>query len=166
MFDFSQPLTEHFKWSDVTRSTTGERHRVNNTPPDFLIPALQHTASCLEAVRAILGGAVLVDSWYRCVELNQLLGSHFTSQHIKGEAVDWICPAVGTPIQLVRQLVPYMAQLKIDQIILEWSWIHTSFCANPNSVPRGNVITLMGNGGYAPGITDKNGKPIPWESPK
>lgn len=166
MFDFSQPLTAHFTWTDVMRSTTGERKGIANIPPDFLIPALSNTALHMEAVREILAHPISVDSWYRCVELNEAVGSRYTSQHIKGEAVDWICPAYGTPMLIARKLIPHIQSLGIDQIILEWSWIHTSFCANPNSIPRGNVLTLMGNGGYAPGITDKNGKPIPWESPK
>lgn len=162
VFDINAQLTEHFTWTDVVRSTIAQRTHLNNTPPDSLLPALCNTAVHMEAVRTALGDhPISIDSWYRCIRLNELLHSHATSQHIKGEAVDWICPSFGTPLQLARALIPHIEELGIDQIILEYSWIHTSFCSNPNSKPRGNVLTLMENKGYAPGITDLQGNPIP-----
>lgn len=160
-FNITEPLTDHFTWTDVVRSTVGERHKIVNIPPDNLMPALCNTALHMEAVRAVLGGLpISVDSWYRCLTLNALLGSKYTSQHPKGESVDWICPAFGTPAIIVRALIPHIESLGIDQIILEWSWIHTSFNSNPNSKPRGNVLTLLGNGDYAPGITDHLGNSL------
>lgn len=156
----SQTLTPHFTWQDVIHSDVAERKGINNTPPDSLWRSIVHTAERMEMLRTKLLTPISVNSWYRSLELNALVGSKFTSQHPKGEAVDWTSHEYGTCIQIVHALIPHIEELQIDQIILEWSWIHTSFCANPNSKPRGNVLTLLTSGGYAPGITDHLGNPL------
>ena len=145
-------LTEHFFWEDAEITI----HRgIDNTIPEDIKPAILNTAKGMERIRSLLGLPITASSWYRCLELNRAIGSHDTSQHPKGEAVDWICPAFGTPAQIVRKLTKYKDYIKFDQLILEHTWIHTSFSA----ASRGEVLSLLKTGGYAVGITDNMGNP-------
>lgn len=127
-------LSPHFTLQEFTLSAEAARRGINNDPPPELLPVLKRTALGLETVRIRLGGMpIIVNSGYRCLALNQALGSKNTSQHLKGEAVDFICPRFGNPANIVAALkdsdVPY------DQLILEFArsgggWVHVSFAEN------------------------------------
>lgn len=65
-------------------------------------------------------------------------GEHapFDSQHTSGCAVDLRCPSYGSPRQVYEFLRPLMADLAIDQLILEYPerprpWVHASFAERP-----------------------------------
>lgn len=153
-----QTLTEHFHIAEVTTSSLAARKGIDNSLPLELFPVVCKTAIGMEKVRACLGNLpVSIDSWYRSLQLNQLLGSKDTSQHRKGEAVDFICPAFGTPTQIVKCLVAHADLIRFDQLILEHTWVHISWNSNPSGIQKGQVLSLLSNGGYAAGITDANG---------
>ena len=151
-------LTEHFTLEEVTQSQTASRNGIDNSLPGDLYPAVLKTAVGMEKVRALLDKPISVDSWYRCPALNSAIGSKPTSQHIKGEAVDFICPAYGTPTQIAKFLVSNSDLIRYDQLILEHSWVHISWnSSNPNSGQRGQVLSLLSTGGYSTGLTDASG---------
>lgn len=119
-------LSPHFSLDELTHSETAARLGIDNTPPADVIETLRRTAAYLEDVRARLGVPLIVSSGYRCILLNRALKSRDDSQHLKGEAVDFIAPAFGRPRQIVDALqdseVPY------DQLLLEFDrWVHISF---------------------------------------
>lgn len=124
-------LSPHFTLEEFTLSGEAARNGIVNDPPAELLPVLKRTALGMETVRIRLGGQpILVSSAYRCMALNRRLGSKDSSQHLKGEAVDFICPRFGNPANIVAALkdseVPY------DQLILEFArngggWVHVSF---------------------------------------
>src|SRR5882672_2980408 len=88
-------LSEHFALSEFVKSPTAERLGIDNTPPVEAIESLRMVAlRVLEPVRAKFG-PVHVNSGYRCHDLNAACGSKDTSQHRKGEAVDFECPPHG-----------------------------------------------------------------------
>ena len=105
----------------------------------------------------------MINSGYRCLELNRKIGSSDSSQHTKGMAVDF--EIIGTPnIQ-----VAYWIQnnCDFDQLILEFfsyekdepnaGWIHASYCDGNN---RKQVLTFDGKS-YSDGLPDmewKDGK--------
>lgn len=152
-------LTEHFTLDEAQITN----HRtIDNTAPMTIIPSLMKTAMCMERVRACLGDLpVTISSWYRNEELNKAVGGSKNSQHIKGEAVDFICPAYGSPLSIVRKLAENKILIRFDQLILEHTWIHISFNTVPGAQQRGQVLTLLSGGkGYATGITDRNGIPV------
>jgi zinc D-Ala-D-Ala carboxypeptidase len=129
-------LSEHFDLDELTASTYGARKGIDNTPSAAVIASLRTTATGLEMVREALGGKpIFVSSGYRSVRINRGIGGSATSQHCKGEAVDFKCPAFGTPRDIVAALVK--SSIKFDQLILEfWSggqtgWVHISFAHNP-----------------------------------
>ena len=128
-------LTAHFTLEEFCASSTASRLGIYNRPPDDLIPTLTVTAQGMERVRNILGKPIHVDSGYRSLELNRRIGSRDTSQHVKGEAVDFVCPEFGTPLEICRLLRTVMVDLSIDQLIHEYgSWVHVSFTATPRHV--------------------------------
>lgn len=121
-------LTKHFTLEELTASEIAARHDIDNIPSSPLILTnLKILAEGLESVRLLLGRPVIVNSGYRSILVNNLLGSKPTSQHTKGLAADIICPSFGTPKDIIKKIVS--SDIKYDQVILEFDrWIHISFC--------------------------------------
>lgn len=153
-------LSEHFTFEEATFSQLAERKGIDNTAVSLeVFSATQRTATKMEKVRLILDNtSIHINSWIRCLELNRLLGSKDTSQHLKGEAVDFTAPKFGTPLVICKRLIAKQYMIGFDQLILEHSWVHISFCS-PNDIPRGQVLSLLKNGAYAQGLTNMDGVP-------
>lgn len=153
-------LTENFDWAEAEITI----HRtIDNTIPEHLFPVIMNTAIGMERIRKILGLPVSISSWYRCPELNVLVGSGDYSDHPKGKAVDWICPRYGSPIIVAKKLIRHRRFIKFDQLILEHNWIHTSFPHGSTCTYRDEVLSLLKipdpktGRNYADGLTDASG---------
>lgn len=119
-------LSPHFTLAEMTVSEVAARRGIPNEPTPEALEALYRTATGLEAVRAVLGKPIIVTSGYRSPAVNRLVGGQPSSQHLRGEAADFICPAFGTPGEVVAALVKSAVQY--DQCILEFGrWVHISF---------------------------------------
>lgn len=158
-------ISEFFYWDEVTHSSTASRLHLDNTPPKELVPVIFNTAAKMDAVRALLKSPVKVNSWYRSPEVNAAVGSKSKrSQHLRGEAVDFICPAFGPPVQIVEYLANFADRIEFDQMILEHTWVHISFVSDADGIPsrtaRKQILTLQLDGTYLAGITDRFGKEI------
>ena len=141
-------LSPHFSLSEFTISQTASRLGVDNTPDETVIARLKQTAEGMEEVRELLGGKpILISSGYRSLPVNRALGSSDTSAHVKGYAVDFICPAFGTPLAICKALAKAKG-FEFDQLIEEGTWVHISF--DPRM--RGQVLTMR-DGKYASGLT-------------
>lgn len=152
-------LSEHFTLAEATHSDTALRLGIDNTnPPQTVLDAAYRTATRMEKVRELLQSPIHINSWIRCLALNTALLSKPTSKHVLGEAVDFTAPEYGSCLKVAEALVTNRALLRYDQLILEHTWVHISFCS-PASVPRGQVLSLLATGEYATGLTDKEGKP-------
>ena len=151
-------ISRYFSIHETVHSDKAEELGLGNVPDEHTAKTLITCAEYMDGIRELLGEPVLVSSWYRSPPLCVAIGSKRTSQHTKGEAVDWRCPSYGTPAEIVQFLAPRCRQLGIDQLILEHQWIHTSFAITPPRVPRREVLTLLAAGGYATGITDPYGR--------
>ena len=150
-------VSPHFSLLEITYSDRALKLGVSNTPGMEDLIACVRTAQEMEKVRALLNGPIKVNSWYRSEVLNSSLGSKPTSQHRIGEAVDFICPSYGTPFRICKRVSD--SDLQFDQLILEHSWVHISFAIR-SQVPRRQVLSLLANGAYATGLTDRLGNPI------
>lgn len=156
----SKQITENFTYEEVQHSGYASTHGIANVPPPELDCAIQHTADAMERVRAALGNnSIHITSWYRSPIVNKAVGSKPSSQHTKGEAVDFTCPGYGTPFEICKQLLSLQDLIRFDQLILEPSWVHISFTLS-GIKPRGQVLSLLKTGGYAAGLTDMRGKPL------
>ena len=110
----------------------------------------------LEPVRAKFEKAIIITSGYRSPELCEAIGSKSTSQHTKGEAVDFEIAGVSN-LQVALWI---NNNCDFDQLILEYwkeedndpnsGWVHCSFAEGSN---RKQVLTLDGKT-YTNGLPD------------
>lgn len=140
-------LTEHFTLEELTATSHRE---IDNTPPGEIVDKLKCTARGLEHVRLLLGVPVLVNSGYRCPALNDAVGGAADSQHMKGEAADFIAPAYGTPFEICKLLEA--SDLRFDQLIFEGTWVHCSFV--DYRPPRRSILTWKKGRGYDAGLIE------------
>ena len=135
----------NFSMDELTHSDTAERHGIDNTPNDNEKENLYKLAMEMEDVRELLNNKpIFISSGYRCLALNELLGSKKTSSHIKGLAADFTCRQFGTPNEIVFAIIN--SKIEFDQIILEHnSWVHISFCKDEET-PRKQAISINKDG--------------------
>lgn len=128
-------MTEHFTFEELYASDTAARHKINNEPKDpIVLKNLKFLAERLEDVRSLLRHPIHVNSAYRSLRVNNLVGSKPTSAHTKGLAADIICPSFGSPRDVVYAIVG--SDIKYDQVILEFDrWCHIAF-AEEGKTPR------------------------------
>jgi len=138
-------LSPHFTLKELTASEIADRHGIDNIPSDpSIIANLKILAKGLEHVRTLLNKPILVNSAYRCIHVNQLLGSKPTSQHTKGLAADIISPAFGSPSEIISKIASSI--IEYDQVILEFDrWIHISFCEEGKK-PRKQALIINTKG--------------------
>lgn len=134
-------LTDHFSLEEMTVT----RQPLGNRPPPGAILRLVNTAKGMEKVREILGTTIIVSSGYRSPAVNAAVGGSETSDHMKGDACDFISPRYGTPLDICHAIV--RSDLKFDQLIEEGTWVHISF--GPRM--RQQVMTKAGKG-FAQGL--------------
>ena len=126
-------LSTHFTLEELCDSQTAARQGIDNTPDARAIEALKLTCYGLEEVRKELGDKpILISSGFRSSALNREVGGRPGSQHLLGQAVDFTCPAFGTPKEIVERLKD--SAIQFDQVILEFynpakrtGWVHISF---------------------------------------
>ena len=143
-------LSKHFTLEELTRTSAG----IANQPSEQVIERLRLVCvNILEPVREHYGRPVMVHSGYRSPAVNIAVGGSPTSQHVKGEAVDFHVSAYS-----VYEVALWISEnLDYDQLILEnfvpgiktSGWVHCSF-GNNN---RGQDLTkFRGSKTYYPGI--------------
>lgn len=144
-------ISPHFTLKEATKTS----QPFDNSPDnDEDLATIQRTSMCMELIRQFLGGPINVNSWYRSTAVNNAVGGVADSQHKLGEAVDFTCPAFGSPFKICKALEPMLSRFGIDQLILEPTWVHVSFCTsrvNRGRAPRNQLLTMKG-GKYFPGI--------------
>lgn len=140
-------LSPHFSLEELTMTRHSD---IDNTAPPDVVLRLTRTAQGLEGVRLRLGVPVVISSGYRCPALNKVVGGQPNSQHLVGEAADFIAPAFGSPSTIVSALVD-CRDVDFDQLIEErgagTAWVHVSFVTG--RAPRRQVL-LIDAGGTRP----------------
>jgi hypothetical protein len=131
-------LTEHFTLEELTHT---DHREYDNTPNDAELENLKRLAEFLEEVKAALGGRpVMVNSAFRCKQVNDAVGSKDTSQHRIGCAVDIRVPKL-TPDEVVRIIIA--AGLPYDQVIREFDrWTHVSIPNTSDAKPRNQALII------------------------
>ena len=118
-------ISKNFSYSEFEHSKTAIDKGIDNTIPNETvkkaIKALTDTV--LQPLRDALGATVIIDSGYRCPELNELVGGTEKSQHPKGEAADTRSPFYS-PLEVARKAVEL--ELPFDQLILYPTFVHFS----------------------------------------
>jgi zinc D-Ala-D-Ala carboxypeptidase len=136
------PLTLHFSLEELT---TTDHRQFDNTPNPDELANLNRLAKFLEQVKTVLGGKpVMINSAFRCKQVNDAVGSKDTSQHRIGCAADIRVPGM-TPDEVVKAVMA--AGLGYDQIIREFDrWTHISIPNNPEDKPRQQALIIDRSG--------------------
>ena len=128
-------LSKNFDWKEFTKSDTATRLHINNEIVDWEvrdnIKALVDII--LQPLRDAWGGPLIINSGFRCPELNEAVGGVPTSQHVKGQAAD-----VGVTDPLALAKLAIKKKINFDQMILYPSFVHFSFCKDGDN--RGQVL--------------------------
>ena len=81
-----------FKWHEFIDSTTAKRLKIDNTPTDpLVIINLRVLSTNLSFIRERFGAPIVVNSGYRCPDLNKAVGGVPKSRHQVGKAADIRC---------------------------------------------------------------------------
>jgi len=140
-------LSKHFKLEEFTRSQIAARNGLSNTPGSGEVKNLENICyEILEPVRAKFEKPIMINSGYRSLEVNRKLGSSDSSQHTKGQAVDFEIAGIHNlkVAHWIKDNCDY------DQLILEFykpteknaGWIHVSY--NEKGSNRKKVLTFDG----------------------
>ena len=131
-------MTPHFSLAELTVT---DHREFDNTPNAAEMVNLQRLAELLEQVKVAIGGKpVMINSAFRCKQVNDAVGSKDTSQHRLGCAADIRVPGV-TPDQVVKAIMA--ANLPFDQLIREFDrWTHISVPNTEGAKPRGQVLII------------------------
>ena len=118
-------LTKNFTLEEMTRSDYAIRHGIDNSPTREAVMNLKALCvNVLQPLRNELATPIIPSSGYRSLPVNRGVGSADTSQHPKGEAVDF--RALGVSIVKIFETIIRM-KLPFDQVIDEYgSWVHVS----------------------------------------
>jgi len=144
--DLKMKLSPHFTLGELIHSDKAVELGIDNTPPDEVIERLKIVCCrILEPVRDHFHTAFTPSSGFRCPELNKAVGSSDSSQHIKGQAVDFEVPGISN-----YELATWISTNLIhDQLILEnytpgvpsSGWVHCSLISGKN---RMQCMTIKG----------------------
>lgn len=119
-------LSENFKLSEFTRSNKATELNIDNTPSPSEVANLKLLCEkLLQPLRDLYDEDFIINSGYRCSELNREVGGVSTSQHVKGEASD---VSVSNPLDLLKTLKK--SGLEFDQAILYNTFLHLSYSKN------------------------------------
>ena len=148
-------LSKNFALSEMVKSATAERLRVDNSPGSHHLVNLTHLCiNILQPVREQFG-VITINSGYRSPTLNAKVGGSKTSQHCNGQAADFESFSTPNP-DLAKWITK---NLDFDQIILEFydgkdpnsGWVHCSYNLMGN---RKKILTALKT---KSGVVYKNG---------
>jgi hypothetical protein len=136
-------LTPHFTLEELTHT---DHREFDNTPNDAELANLVRLADFLEQVKVVLAGKpIMVNSAFRCKQVNDAVGSKDTSQHRIGCAADIRVPGM-TPDQVVKAIIA--SGISYDQVIREFAtptgggWTHISIPNTVATAPRKQALII------------------------
>ena len=121
----------NFKFSELIHSDTAIKKNINNMPDiNSLDCMLDLIYFCLQPIREDFNLPLIITSGYRCAEVNKIVGGASNSQHLKGQAADFIIKN-KTPAEIINQILK--TNIEFDQLINEYNrWVHISFVKGKN----------------------------------
>lgn len=128
-------MKTYFTIEELCRSYTADNLGIDNTPPKYVELNLRDLIEFLNPLREAWGSPIIINSGYRCPELNKAVGGVPTSAHQTGNAVD-MHPQNGKMEEFKQFCLDYCKDKDFDQLILENSgateWVHLGLFNNNN----------------------------------
>lgn len=131
---------KYFTLKEMINSDTAKSKGIDNTPTwSVVLNLLELVQNILDPIREAYKKPIIVNSGYRCIELNRAVGSKDNSQHILGLAADITVGSREANKQLFEFIQSNITEW--DQLINEnnYQWIHISYNKNNN---RKQVLSL------------------------
>lgn len=122
---------KYFSIEEMIKSDTAKAKGIDNTPSKEVIDNLiKLIEAVLDPLRELWGSSIVVNSGYRCEELNKAVGGTSTSHHKLGCAADITVGSIEKNKELFNKLLN--SGLKWTQAISEKGcrWIHISYVEN------------------------------------
>jgi uncharacterized protein YcbK (DUF882 family) len=130
-------ISKHITIEEATFSAKAVSNKISNVPNEAQLKSMQLVAEKLfEPLRVWYGKPIKINSFFRSLEVNKLVGGSATSQHCKGEAIDI---SAGSKTEN-KKLFDYVCKnLDFDQCINEYdfTWVHISY------KPKGNRKQIL-----------------------
>lgn len=116
-------ISENFSYSEFEKSDTATKMHIPNAITTAAIrDSIQALVlNVLQPLRTACGKPLVINSGYRCPELNKAVDGVATSQHMKGEAADVAC---DDPLGLAKLAVGM--NLPFDQMGIYPTFVHFS----------------------------------------
>lgn len=121
----------YFSIEELCRSSVAASNHILNTPDFVATQNLKNLVdNILDPLREAFGQPILVNSAYRSVNLNALVGGASNSQHLYGQAADITAKNQADNAWLFHYIEKH---LPFDQLIWEKgtskfpAWIHVSY---------------------------------------
>ncbi len=114
----------------MTTTTHDDLREINAAEAEVFRVPITRTAELMEQVRATIGAPVVISSGFRGPRLNQRIGGSKSSQHLRGEACDFVPVGISLLVACaVLRVAVRAGRLRVGQILLERGWIHVSLGA-------------------------------------
>ena len=119
-------MTLNFSISELVKSDMAINHNINNMPGVLELDNLLNLIFyCLQPIRDKLNKPMIITSGFRCPQVNMLVRGKSNSQHLKGQAADFVVGGF-TPAELIKKITAM--NIEYDQLINEYDkWVHISF---------------------------------------
>lgn len=141
-------LSKNFALAELTHSQTASRLKLSNIPSAEIIKKMSLLCEkVLQPVRDHFDKPVIISSGYRSPAVNKAVGGSSSSQHMSGEAADFIIPSIDN-FTLAKWI---QDNLNYDQLILEFytggnsGWIHVGY----SSRHKNQELTINRHGSFS-----------------
>ena len=134
-------ISKHISYKEGVYSATATRRGIDNDPNDEQLSNMELIAEkVFEPLRKYVGGPIKINSFFRSVKLNKIIGGSSKSQHCKGQAID-IDDTFGVVAN--SDMYNYIKNnLDFDQMIWEFgddnnpNWVHVSYVSKEDNRNR------------------------------
>lgn len=132
-------LSKNFTLEEFIKSSTAKRLGIKNIPDSEGLDQLRQLAEVLQKIRDRYKKPIIIDSGYRCPELNKAVGGAVNSDHLYCSAVD--IHSLSDSYKDNKELFKIIegmcmkGEIEYRQLINEgnYNWIHFSINNSYNS---------------------------------